>query len=143
MQNVVIRYNIVVQHSRRAQQIIYLRCTLMQGLRKVAHTKCYEIQMLRCHTENALYGGKVTNKLRIDKLITNKNHKIHLSSVIKKVLPIDGRTIPLLVVSAIFDFGVGPLRWSGIPNRWQLPGVTWLNQLKVDIPTLFLHFIPS
>ena len=51
--------------------------------------------------------------------------------------------IPLLVVSAIFDFGEGPPRWSGVPNRWQLSGITWLNQLKVDIPTLFFHFIPS
>lgn len=51
--------------------------------------------------------------------------------------------IPLLTVSAIFDFGVGPPRWSGVPNGWQLSGVTWFNRIKVDLPALFFQFIHS
>ena len=43
MQNIVARYNIIVQHTRRAQSAIHLRRTLMKSLRKVAHTECYEI----------------------------------------------------------------------------------------------------
>ena len=51
--------------------------------------------------------------------------------------------IPLLVVSAIFDFGARPPRCSGVPNRWQLSGVTWFNRIKVDLPALFFQFIHS
>ena len=48
-----------------------------------------------------------------------------------------------LAVSAIFDFGEGPPRWSGVPNRWQLSGVTGFNRIKVDLPVLFFQFIHS
>lgn len=51
--------------------------------------------------------------------------------------------IPLLVVSAIFEFRAGLPRWSGVPNRRQLSGVTWFNRIKVDLPALFFQFLHS
>lgn len=47
------------------------------------------------------------------------------------------------MLSAFSSFGVRPPKVSGVPNRWQLLGVTWLNRIKVDLPTLFFQFVHS
>lgn len=60
VQHIIARHNVVVQHSRRPQGTIHLRCTFSKRVRQAAYAEGDEIQMLRSHS-SFTFGCKFTN----------------------------------------------------------------------------------